>query len=278
MKHLAQLIKILDCISRYEWNVYRYPSQFIRLKQDHWNKLNRLRQEQQHDDQSIYSTLLQTEDKVKRYFLDKLFPIQMKWATSTVAEVSFLNREYYLDKKLRYLLQRFPDIYLVMYYPIFSIKKAIIDGPIIMISPIGIELITFVDRDPNQVIYASEERMWLVESLEEQDTMLNPLIELRRAEHIIKSILQANDLNFPIQKTVLSQNNNIVFHNNPYQTRLIGKLQYDKWFQEKRRLSSSLKNIQLRVAEALLKRCVTTAIRRPEWEEDEDPFSKSEIL
>jgi len=39
-KHLAQIIKLYDYISRYEIDAYRYPSQFIRLKRQQWNKVS----------------------------------------------------------------------------------------------------------------------------------------------------------------------------------------------------------------------------------------------
>ena len=39
MNKLAQLIKLRDYISRYEMNPYHYPTQFIRLKRENWQKL-----------------------------------------------------------------------------------------------------------------------------------------------------------------------------------------------------------------------------------------------
>ena len=36
---MAQLVKLQDYISRYEWNPYHYPAQFIRLKRQNWKKL-----------------------------------------------------------------------------------------------------------------------------------------------------------------------------------------------------------------------------------------------
>ena len=36
---MAQLIKIQDYISRYEQDIYRYPSQFAKLKKQQWDKL-----------------------------------------------------------------------------------------------------------------------------------------------------------------------------------------------------------------------------------------------
>lgn len=37
---MAQLIKLYDYISRYEQDAYRYPSQFIRLKRQQWDKVS----------------------------------------------------------------------------------------------------------------------------------------------------------------------------------------------------------------------------------------------
>lgn len=37
---MAQLIKLQDFISRYETDIYRYPSQYIRLKKERWDKIN----------------------------------------------------------------------------------------------------------------------------------------------------------------------------------------------------------------------------------------------
>ena len=36
---MAQLVKLFDYISRYESNPFHYPSQYIRLKNENWKKL-----------------------------------------------------------------------------------------------------------------------------------------------------------------------------------------------------------------------------------------------
>lgn len=46
---MAQLIKLRDFISRYETDIYRYPSQYIRLKKERWEKLNALYDNQEMD-------------------------------------------------------------------------------------------------------------------------------------------------------------------------------------------------------------------------------------
>jgi hypothetical protein len=308
VRALAQLIKLQDYISRYEWDVYRYPSQYIRLKKDQWEKLHYLWENPEHEAvqkkeeseqvsafsriKSIFRNkqshsmkpaekidnhmLPETEQELKQYFLDNLLNFQLKWATSTLTDASFMDKSYYTDPVLKYFLQRFPDTYLIMFYPVFSIKNAPVDGEIIMISPIGVEIIYLAEAEAGAAIMAGDERTWLIDTAHEQRKVLNPLISLKRTEKIIRSIFHAEQHDFPIQKTILSRFNPIVFAQEPYQTKIIGSQQYDKWFQEKRRLDSPLKSYQLKAAESLLKYCQTTSVKRPEWEEDTDDFRFAE--
>lgn len=184
-----------------------------------------------------------------------------------------MDKTYYQDETLKYFLQRFPDTYLLMYYPIFAIKKAPIDGEIILLSPIGIEIIYLIEKSHNAKIVANDERTWIVEERKEQSKILSPMIALKRTEQIVKSILGTEDIEFPIKKIVLSRVNHIEFHSESYNTKIVGKHNYEKWFEEKRNLVSPLKNRQLKVAELLLKNCQTVALKRPEWEEDDNTFS-----
>jgi hypothetical protein len=302
---LAQLIKLQDYISRYEWDTYRYPSQYIRLKKEQWRKLYNLWENPEYEmepkdgeseqtsafsriksvftrkqDRSntfeeeieIQEMLPDSEQELKQYFLDRLLNFQLKWATSTVTDASFVDKAYDTDPVLKYFLQRFPDTYLIMFYPIFSIKNAPVDGEIIMISPIGVEIIYLVEAETDAAIMAGDERTWVVETGQEQRKILNPFISLKRTEKIIRSILHAEQHDFPIHKTILSRVNPIVFSREPYQTKVIGRQQYEKWFQDKRQLDTPLKNYQLKAAEILLKYCQTTSVKRPEWEVDTDEF------
>lgn len=314
MAPIAQLIKLQDYITRYEWDTYRYPTQYIRLKKENWEKLydawalpaepeeEVLEDELEAESRSFVSKLIgrfskqkvesevlsegngnqevvdlpKTELELKQQFLDNLLNFQMKWATSTVTHSSFVDRSYYQDPLLKYLLQRFPDTYLLMYFPVFEIKNAPIESEIIMITPIGIEIIHFIELEDATMIMASDERSWHVESRENERKVLNPTISLKRTEKLLKSILAAEGIDFAIRKTVLSRTNNIVFATPPFNTQIIGKADYDVWFQEKRKLASPLKSSQIKTAEALLKYCQSTAVRRPEWEEESEPAKKME--
>ncbi|MEC2159798.1 NERD domain-containing protein [Virgibacillus halodenitrificans] len=303
MTLLAQLIKLQDYVSRYEWNAYRYPSQFIRLKQDNWKKLYARWQEplaevaeeieqespklgalskikalmrkndvDEEEQNLIEENLPETEAELKQHFLNRIFDFQLKWATSTVTELSYMNRSYYTDSLLKFFLQRFPDNYLCMYYPIFTVKSAPVDGEIILISPIGIEIIYIVEEDNMAKVFVESGRTWKIISDKQEKKILSPQIALKRTEQIVTSILRSFNIEFPVQKTVLSRRNTFIFNEELYQTKLVGVQQYEEWFKQKRSLASPLKSQQLKVAEALLKHSQTTSVKRPEWEEDEDPF------
>lgn len=305
---MAQLIKLQDYISRYEWDAYRYPSQYIRLKQENWKNLYQMwkdaeneEEEQQEPDteprgaESFFSKWMRfgkneeeadqetsdpredrptSETELKQYYLDKLLSFQLKWATSTVTDTSFMNRDYYSDPLLKYFLQRFPDTYLLLFYPIFNINQAPVEGEVILISPIGIEIIYVLEgqAEPGAVFYADSERTWSVQRQAEQTTMLSPLIPLKRTEKLVKSMLTKQQVDFPVQKTVLSRTNPIVSSQAAYQTTIAGKDDYPEWFQKKRALASPLKAKQLKAAETILNYCQTTSVKRPEWEEDNDFF------
>lgn len=305
MDGMAQLLKLEDYISRYEMNPFHYPSQYIRLKRDNWNKVyskwekeneqERFFHEMGHSfqEQSSFKwnpfqkkdipfeeefipfqrQLPRTKEELIRYFLDKLFPFQMKWATSTVSQISFIDSKYNDDQVLKYFLQRLPDIYLLMYYPVFLVKKAPIEGEIILISPIGLEIISLMNERSDATIVVGDDRTWAIETEDETKRIISPIIALKRTEQIVKSILNKNNLDFPIKKKIISQTSNFLYVEEPYNVRLIGQLQYEGWLKEKRMFSSPLKHEQLRVVEVLLAHCQTTSVRRPHWVEDDQSLS-----
>lgn len=296
---MAQLIKLKDYVSRYEWDPYRYPSQFIRIKQEQWNNLYQLwgSQDKTIEDEennpkdsrpSFLKSFIKNEKPInekskeilpattmelKQYFLDKLFPLQLKWATSTVTDVSFIDKTFQQDDLLKYFIQRFPDIYFVMYYPTFCINNIPVDGEIILISPFEVEVISLLEVDKQALIMAGGDRTWTIVNDVDESKIINPFIALKRTEHLIRSILHEYGLNFPIQKSTISRTNHIVYSSEPYLSNIVGKLQFNKWFTEKRKLTSTLKSQQLKVVEILLKHCLTNSVKRPEWEEEPTTYS-----
>ena len=302
---MGQLIKMFDYISRYEVNPFHYPTQFIQLKRENWRKLNEVwenqveliehhvdhtekeksnirswfnffsKSEKDIENRDVSSefdkSLPRTETELRQYFLDEIFNFQIKWATSTISQVSFTEQSIYKDQSLKFFLQRLPDIYLVMYYPIFNVQNVPMDGEIILISPIGINIIALVEEDEDASIIINDERTWEIEKDDKSSKLISPLIRLKRCEQIINSILNKYNIDFPVNKTVLSKQNYFIHSASPYNTTVIGKREFKQWHEQLRNFSSSLKNIQIRAIEALLKHCQTTSVRRPEW--DHDPHS-----
>jgi len=300
---MAQLIKLKDYISRYELDIYRYPSQYIRLKREKWNKLYQSwmsgldgnNDENNNQEQLQKESLLSkwnlfrkkkmqepeidpveelpvNEEDLRVNFLNQLYPFQLKWATSSLSYVSFMDQQFNYDKNLKYFLQRFPDNYLLMYYPIFNIKKAPIDGDLILISPVQINIIYLLDDYADDNIIVADERTWIAEKDSQQSRFLSPIHALKRTEQIIKSILKQKDLSYSIKKTVIAKNNNLILQQAPYNIEMVGKYEHDKWFKNMRELDTPLKSQQLKVAGQLLDFCLTSSVKRPEWEEGQDDF------
>jgi len=295
---MAQLVKMYDYISRYESNPFHYPTQYIQLKKENWRKLNDLWVNESIENQSKPKSndqktskfsfnpfskknkvkeeveqqpehyLPKTKKELTQYFLNQLFPFQIKWATSTLSQVSFIDESVQNDLNLKFFLQRLPDIYLLMYYPIFSVKNVPMEGEIILISPIGIEIIVVLEKAPDAIIVLNDDRTWLVEEEEQSTKIISPLIKLKRTEQIVKSILKKYSIPFSIHKTVLSMTNNFLYATEPYQVNIVGRREFKRWHDQKRMLSSPLKSDQLKAMDALLTHCQTTAVRRPEWEEE----------
>lgn len=305
MNKLAQLIKLRDYISRYETNPFHYPTQFIRLKQENWRKLMEM-WEQENEEQVKAQTkiknaetpkpkvrfrlnpfkqqvksrpedtmlfkrnLPESKEHLRQYFLNQLYPLQLKWATSTLTHVSYTERDHFFDMELKYFLQHFPDIYFLMYYPIFSIKRAPVDVEIILISPVEIEIISVIDAQSKDAIIVSDDRSWSIEGERSESKIISPTIGLKRTESIVEGILQAYDLSYNIRKTVLAKDSHFLYTSEPYNVRLIGANKYKDWYDQKRSLSGSLKGTQLKVMEALLMHSLSNSVRRPEWERDKD--------
>src|SRR5690625_1373463 len=100
---MAQLIKLQDYISRYEVDMFKYPSQFIRLKKEHYDKLFAEWQKVlEYESMSETDSLLSfpaNELELKQKFLNNILPLQLKWASSTISEVSFLDKMYESDER-----------------------------------------------------------------------------------------------------------------------------------------------------------------------------------
>ncbi|MEH7886047.1 NERD domain-containing protein [Bacillus sp. JJ1609] len=209
---------------------------------------------------------IKTIEGLKQHFLDQLMPFQLKWASSTLTEKSFIAKEFTNDSTLKFVLQRFPDTFLILYKPIFLLKKAPVETELIMITPGATICISLIEAEENAVFVGSKDRFWIKMTKNKETKILNPLTALNRTEKIVKTLFDLHAVELPVQKLLLSRNGFIDYPLAPYGVQLIEKRNFDEWFTALRGMKSPLKHMQLKAAQVLLQYCQTTSIRRHEWE------------
>lgn len=321
---MGQLIKLEDYISRYEQDMFAYPSRFVRLKKQQWERTKEnwenegidasnlsfspepnwmeedtkpksslfgklsgmFRNNQKEEDvqeeivvestpdplefTASFKSKPATEDDLKVQFLDQLYRFQLKWASSTLGEKSMLSSKYYYEEKLKFFLQRFPDTFLLLYKPIFLLKKAPVEVEVILLTPTDTWCITFIEEEDSAVYLGSNDRFWTKKSANGEKKILNPLLSLNRTERIVRNIYKMYEIELPIHKLIISRNGYIDFPNAPYGIAFAEGRNFNEWFQSMRTLKSPLKHMQLKAAQALVQYCQTSSIRRMEWEEPEE--------
>lgn len=326
---MGQLIKLQDYVSRYEQNIFLYPSRYVRLKKQQWEKLqaawenknepspffegsgfeetwtpeveevqilqklkgffkNEKKVEEimeekakgandETQDQAdqlefsiSYSSRPHSLNLLKQQFLDQIFRFQMKWASSTLTEKSFVEKTFYYNEQLKYFLQRFPDTFLVLFQPIFLLKNAPVETETMVITPTELWCISFIEEEENAVFVGSHEHFWLKRGKKGEKKVLNPMLALNRTEKIAKQIFKIHDIELPIKKAVISRNGFIDFPAPPIDIQFIETRKYEEWFQNMRDLRSPLKHVQMKAAAHLLQYCLTSSIRRMEWEQPDE--------
>ena len=328
---MAQLVKLQDYISRYEIDLTRYPTQFIRLKKGQWERVRenwergdeipqtwehfeaeeetekpkfrllkkffkskKTLEEPLEEDIESVDTSSELDDagympdqeamlhfeanivykpqtiyELKRMFMDQFFHFQVKWASSTVREKSYVDPKYMRDTLLRSFLQTLPDNYLVFYYPILKLKKAPIELDIVVMTPTECICITVLEHEEQAVYIGSADRFWTKKVGKYDKKVLNPLIQLNRMETILMQLFAQDEIDMPIRKVLLSRNGYIDYPGNLYGTHFIDKRKYAAWHEQFKRSSSPLKHMQIRAAQSILNYVQTTSFSRDIWTADE---------
>ncbi len=323
---MAQLVKLQDYISRYQMNLTRYPTQFVRLKKSQWERVKHQwlsgeeipewehienddemqlpkkgfslfkiftfkKQEQEEEDiekidvsneldnqeddiQDEETTLFfepkivyypKTLEELKRMFFDQFFQFQIKWASSTLREKSYVDPKFMRDTLLRNLLQRLPDSYLVFYYPILKVKKAPVELDIVLLTPTECICITVVEEENLAVYVGNSDRFWTKKVGKFDKKMLNPMIQLNRMESIISQLFTNNGVEMPIRKVLLSRNGYFDYLGSIYNMQFIDKREFPNWLQQIKRSTSPMKRMQMHAAQTILQSVQTTSFNRDIW-------------
>lgn len=304
MYDLAQLIKLEDYVSRYENDILQYPGQFIRLKTRRWEALKEQWRKHQYgqiekEEQENFEEWLpekkkrffpffkkkemkfqvptfpprpkalyekaDTMEELRQVFLDELFRFQLRWASSTRQQKSYIDRQYIRDVRLRFLLEQLPDQYLIFYEPVFRIKKAPVELDIIILSPIEVLSVRFVEGINFSVFQGSSEKFWKEVDSDYEQKVLSPLISLNRTANIIKSILREHGMeDFPVCQVLVSQQSFIEYPNAPLALQIVDRRNFKEWHTQLVHQPSPLKLQQLKVARVMLDYCKTVSVKRKE--------------
>ncbi len=327
---MAQLIKLQDYTSRYQVDLTRYPTQFIRLKKGQWERVKKdweqggniptwehIEEEEQktsrfavlkkffpkrfqkeepetEDIETIETTNELTDEayipdeetalhfeanilyqpktlpELKKMYIDQFFHFQMKWASSTLREKSYVDPKFLRDTFLRAMLQTLPDNYLILYYPIIKLKKAPVELDIIIMTPTECICITVIE-DENQAVYIGNgDRFWVKKVGTEDKKVLNPMIQLDRMETILKQIFAVSNVDMPIRKVLLSRNGYIDYPGSVYNVQFVDKRKFPEWMETIRKSYSPIKHMQIRAAQAILNYVQTTSFNRDIWKSNVD--------
>ncbi|MGM9967858.1 MULTISPECIES: NERD domain-containing protein [unclassified Rummeliibacillus] len=336
---MAQLVKLQDYVSRYQSDLKRYPTQFVRLKRMQWERmksewqsgeeipqweheeieekphnrfiqrilsfkrkkkldpweesndigdkgdfLNDLSEElhTQPDEDVIpeeetafmfQPTIIyypQTIEELKKMYIDQLFQFQLKWASSTLREKSYVEPKYYRDSLLRAFTQRLPDSYFLFYYPILQVKKAPVELGIILLTPTDCYCIQVLEEEVQAVFVGDSNRFWKKKVGKIDKKVLSPLIGLNRMESVIKQIFRKNEIDLPIRKVVLSRNGYIDYPGSSFGVEFVDKRKYTDWFSHLSKNPSPMKLMQFKAVQFLLDKVQTTSYHR--LDSDDEPL------
>ncbi|ADU31540.1 hypothetical protein [Evansella cellulosilytica] len=291
---MAQLIKLSDYISRYEIDIYRYPGRYVRLKKERWNQLQKEHQKDdfmnsERDDKighvtdkigGLWNKMTQLNKQSKENertwlskkevsmeylrtsFLHDLFQFQLKWASSTISEISYVNKRFYHDSLLTFLLRELPDTCFVLYEPVFLVKKAPVDLNIIIITPFEIWLLTPLFGNEKTVFRPDSERFWLRINGTKEEKFINPIVSIKRMRTVIEPILVEAGLSCPIRTAIMAKDSYIDVTPSQNTIKKIDRRTIQDWKKGLVMKAAPIKHGQLKIAEALLYHCVANAQER----------------
>ncbi len=313
---MAHLIKLEDYVSRYQYDMYRYPSQFSRLKRERWDRLKaewenskmdipteekvvieeqrtiknafgflkkwykgeELEPNIEVDHPNKYRFRYTTLEELKPIFLRELYDFQLNWASSTLREISTLKKHYYYDATLKWLLQSFPDNYFVLFYPTVTYPKASVQFDILLIGPTDIWCIVNLTGRENAIFQKYSDRYWLEVKGEEERKVINPFLSLNRMSAIVKRILADNELDMNVKKVVMTKEGYIDVEAPRNIALFLDQRSIYDWNEKMKKNSSPIKSVQLKFSQCLLDVCQTNSRARNDLDQTEDIYQMDDEL
>lgn len=301
---LAHLIKLDNYVSRYQYDIFRYQSQYSRLKKERWERLKLEWDRSQYSEQAPdpfytkqsgsllnklaflkgknnqsksdeipfisqnYRFKFTTIEELKHIFFHELFQFQLKWASSTLLEKSTIDHKYTKDPTLKWLCKTFPDNYLVLYKPSLMYPKALVQFDILLVGPTDVWCMVVLESSKNTIYQTDSERYWIELTGDKKKKIINPMLSINRMSTILSMIMSDSEQDMSIKKIVLTKEGYIDVNNSYGQTLFIDQRSKNLWVDKIRNNRSPLKSTQLKFAQNLLQNCQTNATKRQEFEHE----------
>ncbi|GAY77531.1 hypothetical protein [Sporolactobacillus inulinus] len=239
---MTQLIKVNQCISRYQLNFLGYANRYPWLKKRRHVEW-KLRQQGGLADRA----------EPEQRFDDWLFAKQLLWASSTAEAYSPFPDQLLQTVWLRRLLKGINDVSFLMYQPVLLTKSGPVQLDSILLMNDRICCIHPLLGAAGDVFQPLEQRRWQQITNGAKRTLVNPLIALRRTKAVISAFLrnqgmtelQAQGVVYAPQAYIekVPAESEIVF---------VDRRNEREWFQRADQHSLLLKREQVACAEALL--------------------------
>ncbi|MGE6628826.1 hypothetical protein [Bacillus sp. NPDC077027] len=217
-------------------------------------------------EQGVFRNVPTDETRLVHFFKDHLYDFQLKWASSTISNISSVSHQIRYDEKLRMLARQLPDSYFVMYKPVLQIQQAEIELCPILITPLEVICLSFLEAEPDSVYIGSKERFWEKRATGKNvQSVLNPCATLLRSGSVVSKIFSQKGVDLPVKKILLSRTSFIDLPDVPYGMEVIDKKQAEDWFEKQQKNSVPAKHHQFKATKALLAFCESDSRRRQEW-------------
>ncbi|MCQ2008698.1 MAG: hypothetical protein ABF629_00435 [Sporolactobacillus sp.] len=256
---MAQLIKINQCISRYQMNFRSYANRYNWLKKrrfaewkEDWEHVHGIQQSD--DGADIY------KNQLKHEFEDWLFDKQLEWSTRTAFEWSSFPDTIYSEHWLRHLIKEINDVSFFMYLPVLLTRSGPVQLDSLLIANDVICCVHPLLGNPGDVFQPVSQRNWNVITNGAQRPLLNPLISLRRTKAVVSAFLQSKGLrSMEVEAVVYAPDGYIESKAGEFEARFIDLRNEAEWFQKMDQHSLLMKRGQIECAEALLNNSETVS-------------------
>lgn len=258
-ERMAQLIKIRQCVSRYQIDLSGYAGRFV------WLKNRRLAEWKEKRGLGgsgwRFPGAKDTEfhADTEKQFYEWLFEEQLDWATRTAGERSLCPDEIRGQNWLKKILRAVNDVSFVLYCPVLLSKSAAVQLDSILITNDTIWCIKPLAGEEGSVFQEMSARKWREIMTGSTREWLNPLISLRRTEKIIASMMKNLGIKMNTAGAVFAPASYIEFVHETPGIRYVDLRREREWYENLSEHSLMLKKEQIMAAEALLAHSETDA-------------------